>query len=232
VAGGRSASRGHRESLPSWRDPDPDYEGALREFVGSVVTDPAFREEVDKFLLRHRVVELGRMNSLAQTCLLLTCPGVPDIYQGSELWDLSLTDPDNRRPVDYVTRTALMEDMAATVPKLSLRHDDVGAWKLWIIRSLLAYRRSEPAVFESDRYEPLEVDAPWCDHSLAFRRGDLAVVVPRLLIGLDSGRHDATVAIGSGPWTNLITGRSIAESRPGVSELLADAPVAVLRRRT
>jgi (1->4)-alpha-D-glucan 1-alpha-D-glucosylmutase len=84
----------------SWIDPRPDYDEAVAAFVAGVLADDAFVAELEGFLAQHRLIERGRMTSLAQTALLLTCPGVPDVYQGTELWDLSLVDPDNRRPVE------------------------------------------------------------------------------------------------------------------------------------
>ena len=85
----------------SWTDPNAGYDDALAAFVSAVLGDPVFVADLEAFLAEHRLVERGRVTSLAQTALLLTCPGVPDLYQGTEVWDLSLVDPDNRRPVDY-----------------------------------------------------------------------------------------------------------------------------------
>src|ERR1700683_4123727 len=92
----------------SWGDPAADYDDALESFVRALLADRRFTDEVTGFLSAAGIIERGRRNSLAQMALLLTCPGVADVYQGTELWDLSLVDPDNRRPVDYDERRRLL----------------------------------------------------------------------------------------------------------------------------
>jgi (1->4)-alpha-D-glucan 1-alpha-D-glucosylmutase len=96
----------------SWVDPDEAYEQAMDAFIRAVLADEGFAADLQAFLAQERIMERGHRNSLAQTALLLTCPGVPDIYQGTELWDLSLVDPDNRRPVDYAERRRLLAQLA------------------------------------------------------------------------------------------------------------------------
>ena len=131
----------------SWVDPSQEYDDALAAFVAGTLSNVRFVAELEGFLSRNRVAERGRLNSLAQTTLLLTCPGVADLYQGSELWDLSLVDPDNRRPVDYAERKRLIDRMPDHPPNVELRLDDTGIWKLWLISRLLA-RRSRSGLGE------------------------------------------------------------------------------------
>src|SRR5258708_35050657 len=101
---------------PSWIAPNARYDDALSAFVTAVLADQGFAADLEGFLAEHRLVERGRVNSLAQTALLLTCPGIPDLYQGTEVWDLSLVDPDNRRPVNYQRRRPLLDSLAEAAP--------------------------------------------------------------------------------------------------------------------
>ena len=110
----------------SWTDPQEGYEQALGDFITAILADADFVAMLEAFLAEHHIVARGRLNSLAQTALLLTCPGVPDIYQGTEVWDLSLVDPDNRRPVGFAARQALLAELADAGPREALASDDVG----------------------------------------------------------------------------------------------------------
>ncbi|MGH2722136.1 MAG: malto-oligosyltrehalose synthase, partial [Actinomycetota bacterium] len=121
----------------SWIDPVPAYDEALASFVRSVLSDDAFVDDLGSFLREQRLLELGRVTSLAQTALLLTCPGVPDIYQGTELWDLSLVDPDNRRPVDYELRRRLLDELPTLSPEALMARQEEGVPKLWVTRQAL-----------------------------------------------------------------------------------------------
>src|SRR5262249_21892915 len=121
----------------SWLDPDDRYETALQAFVAAVLADERVMGDLSDFLSDHALVRRGRPNSLAQTTLLLTCPGVADLYQGSEVWDLTLVDPDNRRPVDFASRRQLLQLVAPAGPELAQEHDELGGPKLWLIHRLL-----------------------------------------------------------------------------------------------
>ena len=213
----------------SWVDPSQEYDDALAAFVAATLRDARFVAEMEGFLSRNRVAERGRLNSLAQTTLLLTCPGVADLYQGSELWDLSLVDPDNRRPVDYAERERLIYRMADDPPNLELGQDDRGRWKLWLISRLLAHR-SRSCRSESSSYEPLQVDGPSAERVVAFVGAGSAVIVPRLVCGLDDDWHGTTVVLNSPGWRES-PDRSIgATRRSRVSELLGGCPVGVFVR--
>jgi (1->4)-alpha-D-glucan 1-alpha-D-glucosylmutase len=214
----------------SWVDPVPEYDEAVNAFVKGALTDRRFIQELEGFLSANRIIELGRISSLAQMALLLTCPGVPDIYQGSELWDLSLVDPDNRRAVDYQLRRRLLPALPQGPPAIPIGDDAHGSWKLWLTHRLLAHRQDHSDLYYSCIYEPLEVGDPEDRHVVAFGRGDLAVVVPRFIAHHGDRDWTGQVAIGSGTWTNVLTGTQVPGGQVPSSELLAGCPVAVLSR--
>ncbi|MAT04000.1 MAG: malto-oligosyltrehalose synthase [Acidimicrobiaceae bacterium] len=211
----------------SWIDPDAEYDAAIATFTRAVLADGRIRAEIERFLRDERIVERGRRNSLAQTALLLTCPGVPDTYQGSELWDLSLVDPDNRRPVDFELRRRVAAETAASSPGDVLRRADRGDPKLWMTRRLLRHRRGRPGSFSGTEYQPVDVRGERSDDVVAFARRDLAVVVPRL--GGDDW-NDTAVELGDGPWNDVLTGRRHEGGDALVTDLLGDFPVAVIAR--
>jgi (1->4)-alpha-D-glucan 1-alpha-D-glucosylmutase len=220
----------------SWIDQNPQYEEALGAFAGAVVGDQAFVADLEAFLAAHLLVERGRVTSLAQTALLLTCPGVPDIYQGSELWDLSLVDPDNRRPVDYEARRALLASLADATPEQALAVADAGGPKIWLIQRLLAYRARHPAAFApGSQYRPLAVSGAKAEHAVAFARTAMGeedavvVVVPRLVARLAEDWAGAAVELPPGTWTDALAGEQRA-GRVSVADLLGRFPVAVLGR--
>jgi (1->4)-alpha-D-glucan 1-alpha-D-glucosylmutase len=186
----------------SWSDPNQAYEDALRSFVQRSLDDRRFVGRVEAFLGERRLGELGRASSLAQTALQLTCPGVPDIYQGAETWDNRLVDPDNRQPVDFA----------------ALRHRPTAKTRL--IESVLEHRRTH-----AGDYSGFEVLS---EQVVAFARSGVVVVVPRHTVRTDGWRR-ATVSLPPGPWRALLTGANHAGS-VGVIELLGGHPVAVLVR--
>ena len=216
----------------SWTDPCAEYDDALSGFVAAMLADQDFIADLTAFLAEHRLVELGRVSSLAQTTLLLTCPGVPDLYQGTEIWDLSLVDPDNRRPVDYAARGRLLEALAGGGPEDALARGDEGGPKLWLITRVLRHRRRFPGGYAPDSgYEPLRATGTRAAHAVAFTRsGGLAVVVPRLVTGLAGGWADTAVTLPGGPWTDVLTGGRLAGGEVSVAALCRRFPVAVLAR--
>ena len=222
----------------SWTDPDEGYEQAVAAFVTAVLADKNFVADLEEFLAGQRIVERGRVSSLAQVTLLLTCPGVPDLYQGTELWDLSLVDPDNRRPVDYAARGRLLDDLAGAGPEEALARSDEGGPKLWLIHRLLGHRHRCPDAYgPGSGYEPLRVFGAKAGHVVAFARtGGLAVVVPRLVARLGSRTRgagawdDTSVEIPGGDWTDVLTAEPVPGGRVRMETLLQRFPVAVLGR--
>ena len=216
----------------SWIDPDAGYDDALSAFVTAVLADRAFAADLEGFLAEHRIVERGRVNSLAQTALTLTCPGVPDLYQGTEVWEESLVDPDNRRPVDYARRRALLDSLADAGPEAALARDADGGPKLWLIHRVLGHRRRHPGAYgPGSGYEPLNSAGPRSSNIVAFTRSNgLAVVVPRLVHDVTQGWAGTTVELPPGPWADVLTGATVDGGRAAVAGLLRTFPVAVLGR--
>jgi (1->4)-alpha-D-glucan 1-alpha-D-glucosylmutase len=211
----------------SWTSPNEPYEQALRAFVESSMADRAFTADLEAFVAP--LIAAGRVNSLAQTLLKLTAPGIPDIYQGNELWDLSLVDPDNRRPVDYTRRRRLLAELdRATPTEIMVRMDD-GLPKLWVIRQALRLRRRRPELFGSEGvYRPLAATGDRSGHVVAFSRGEGAVtVVPRLVLRLEESWLDTTLALPAGRWRNELTGEPV-QGTVRIADLLAQFPVALI----
>jgi len=178
------------------------------------------------------LVAPGRVNSLAQTLLKLTCPGVPDIYQGTELWDTSLVDPDNRRPVDYAARRALLRRLEGATPEEVMAEAESGLPKLWVIQRALSLRRSSPVPLAGEtQYRPLAAAGSHARHVVAFvRGGGVATVVPRLVMGLRSGWGDTALDLPAGSWRNVFTGEEVRSGRVPLADLLRRFPVALLVR--
>jgi len=210
----------------SWLDPDDAYEATVARWVRGLLADAEFTSDLDAFVAP--IVRHGRVASLAQKLLQLTIPGVPDVYQGCEVWDHSLVDPDNRRPVDYATRARLLAELdALTVEQVGERADE-GLPKLLVTSRALRLRRDRPEAFAGS-YEPLDVTGAWADRVVAFcRGGDVVTVVPRLTVHVDDWK-DTAVALPEGLWRNVFTGEDV--SGGGLGELLARFPVALLERR-
>jgi (1->4)-alpha-D-glucan 1-alpha-D-glucosylmutase len=215
----------------SWIDPVPAYEDAIAEFVNNVMADGEFMNDLQTFIGRNQLVPYGRITSLAQTALLLTCPGVPDLYQGSELWDLSLVDPDNRRPVDFQLRRRLLWEIQDAGAEQVLARADEGVPKLWLMTRLLRARRERPELFGGSSYSPVVAHGAKAHHAVSFVRDQLLVVVPRLLFGLAGDWADTTIELPKGRWKDLLTGREEDGEAPlALSSLLNAFPVAVLAR--
>ncbi len=238
----------------SWVTPNAEYEEAIRGFVAALLADPSRNRFLDEFLpFTRRVARLGLFNSLSQTLLKFTVPGVPDIYQGTELWDFSLVDPDNRRPVDYERRRALLDDIqslpeprAEAVLDLLRRLED-GRIKLYITWSVLTLRREWPELFRDGDYQPVTVRGERAEQVCAFLRshGDrrLLVVAPRWYSRLgDDGDWPLGGAWGDtalelpeeGPdrWTEVLSGIESSPQADGalsLARLLSHCPVAMLR---
>jgi (1->4)-alpha-D-glucan 1-alpha-D-glucosylmutase len=158
-----------------------------------------------------------------QKLLQLAGPGVPDVYQGSELWDLSLVDPDNRRAVDFAARAALLDRLeSGWLPEL----DDTGAAKLHVVRTVLRLRRERPELFTG--YRPLAADGPAARHAVAFARTGVVAVATRLPVTLArTGWQDTVLALPPGTWTDHLTDREVPAVTP-LAELLDRYPVALL----
>jgi len=213
----------------SWTSPNEAYDAALRAFVEGAMADSTFTEDVEAFVAP--LIAAGRVNSLAQTLLKLTAPGIPDIYQGTELWDLSLVDPDNRRPVDYALRRRLLAALDRATPAEIMARIDEGLPKLWVIRQTLQLRGRRPDLFGPDgAYRPLAATGDRSGHLVAFARGEGAVtVVPRLVMRLEENWLDTALELPPGRWRNELTGVFV-RGAVRIADLLRPFPVALLAR--
>lgn len=228
-----------------WAAPDEAYESACRDFLDGVfdaARATAIIGEVAAFAAR--IGPAGALNGLAQTVLKYTAPGMPDLYQGTEFWDLSLVDPDNRRPVDFSARAAALK--AGAAPPALLESWQGGQVKQAIIARLLAARREYPDLFAAGDYTPLDLTGAHTARALGFARHcrgtRLVAAVSRLAIPL---LRDATIPLvppdawddtalalpeSGSPWRDLMTGRALATGGGTIPliMLFAELPVAVL----
>jgi (1->4)-alpha-D-glucan 1-alpha-D-glucosylmutase len=210
----------------TWTSPDEAFEEQLHGLVDAAFDDEATHAAIEDLV--DRIAPFGWSNSLSQKLLQLTMPGVPDVYQGTELWDFSLVDPDNRRPVDYDLRRRLLASLdGGEVPSV----DATGAAKLLVVSRALRARRDHPDWFTG--YEPVAVDGPAADHLIAFDRGGAVTVATRLPAGLAAtGWGDTALQLPNGAWRDLLTGDRFVSDAAGLraDELLARLPVALLVR--
>ena len=214
----------------SWTDPDTEYEAAVDAFIDSLFTSESLLPDIVELV--DRVTLAGYANSLAQTLLKLTCPGVPDIYQGCELWDLSLVDPDNRRPVDFEKRRAMLAELDDLSPERIWRRAAEDLPKLWTTRQALALRARRPdALCGSAGYDPITARGMQADCCIAFARaGDIIAVVSRFPIRLEQGWGDTTLELPAGRWFDHLAGLRHDGGPTEVRHLLRMAPVALLER--
>jgi (1->4)-alpha-D-glucan 1-alpha-D-glucosylmutase len=210
----------------SWLAPVAAYESAIDAFVRAVLADASFVAAVAQFVATIRVN--GYVNSLALCLLKLTAPGVPDIYQGCELWDMSLTDPDNRRPVDFARRDRLLDANASLGASDAWARRDDGTPKQWLIDRTLDVRAGHADAFAPGAaYDPLAVAGRLADHVVAFTRGGrVTSVVPRLMLGVD-GWGDTAVVLPAGRWRDELGGATY-EGTAAMTALTAQFPVALL----
>ncbi len=220
----------------SWSSPDERYEAAVIAFATRMLGNPEFMASLESLV--RLVLRPGRVNGLAQLLVKLTAPGVPDLYQGTELWDLSLVDPDNRRPVDHALRRRVLAELtgpdAPDGETLSARLDDPdepGSPKMAVIRAALRVRARHPEAFgERATYEPIAADGEAAEHVVAFERsGQVATIVPRLTVSLGDGWRDTAVSLPAGRWRDELTGQTVTVRSGGrsgvpVSRLLSASP--------
>jgi (1->4)-alpha-D-glucan 1-alpha-D-glucosylmutase len=215
----------------SWTQPNQEFENALKLFIERILATNEFVSELEAFVAK--VLLPGRINGLTQTLLKCTAPGVPDTYQGSEIWDLHLVDPDNRGPVDYESRKAMLAELEAgmSVDEIMGRMD-CGMPKLWVVYKALHLRREKPEWFGREAaYSPLPVDGPKQAHLIAFSRADsVAVLAPRWNIKLSGGFGSTTVQLPLGTWSNILTGEKVKGGSTRVQQLFRRFPVVLLAR--
>jgi len=235
----KAVREGKEES--SWSNPNQPYEAALSRFVAAVLDasrPSAFLADFHAFI--EGIARLSAISSLAQLAIKLAAPGVPDVYQGCELWDFSLVDPDNRRLPDWERRQALLSIVAQAEPASLAADWRDGREKLFVATRLLELRRERPALFADGGYMPLYGEGGrGDDHLCTFARQrdetTLVVAAPRLVYRLYHGGETAdwgatTLPLpGPGPWHDVLSGRDYEDrERIGVMELFATFPVAAL----
>lgn len=217
----------------TWTEQNPAYEKKMFEFTRRIIGDPEFCQEVNRFI--ETIERAGWTNSLSQTLMKLTVPGVPDTYQGMELWDDSLVDPDNRRPVDYAERRRLLAETASISAGDAWRDARDGRPKIMLIRRTLELRRQRPDLFSPEAvYRPVNVKGDDERHVLAYSRGQnspqLVVVVPRFSRQRSPNEIQATILLDEGTWRNVLDGSERQGGEVNVGQLLGQFPVALLVR--
>jgi (1->4)-alpha-D-glucan 1-alpha-D-glucosylmutase len=241
------------KTLTSWLLPNTEYESAVISFVESILQPDAENPFLKEFVpFQEKVAFFGLWNSLAQTLLKIASPGVPDFYQGTELWDLNLVDPDNRRPVDFVQRARFLEeiirrsddDILALIADLLASKDD-GRVKLFLIHRALKARQELAELFAEGSYFPVKVKGKHRRRVVAFGRqwGEkcAAAVVPRFLVGLVKegesplgelvweDTHLILPHFCRGSWTNSITGQVLGRDHlMPVGRIFEHFPAALL----
>jgi (1->4)-alpha-D-glucan 1-alpha-D-glucosylmutase len=235
----------------SWINQNAEYEAAVVSFVRALLSPSAENRFLKDFVpFQRRIARIGLWNSLSQTLLKLTCPGVPDIYQGNELWDFSLVDPDNRRQVDYDRRQKIFEELrewgnapSPAAIDASTKNPDDGELKAYVIWKTLCLRKQHPEVFQQGEYLPIPVTGAQSEHAVAFFRQfektKVLVIVPRLISSLLNERE--IVPSGLKVWEdthielphggrlhcqNVFSGATLKLENPiQVSDLLQNFPV-------
>jgi (1->4)-alpha-D-glucan 1-alpha-D-glucosylmutase len=245
----RTMTKSMREARvhSSWASPNGPYEEATLAFVDTALNSSRSSTFVSAFLpFVSKVAALGAHNSLIQTVLKLTCPGVPDIYQGTELWDFSMVDPDNRRAIDYALRARSLREVDAAL--IQDRRGAMGTWfrdwqdgrfKLATVATLLRCRREHVDLFANSDYQPLALHGArteeLCAFARQFKQQALLVLIARLPQRRAAGGIDEDVSVSvpealqSRSWRELLSGRELpAADSLAVTTLLADLPAAVL----
>ena len=198
----------------TWHDPDAEFEDAVHRWLDAVLDGPVARELTG---LVDQLNSHAENDALGQKLLALTVPGIPDVYQGTELWDDSLVDPDNRRPVDYAARRAELK---------LLQHR-----KIRVVNTAVRLRRARRETFLQGGYHPVLAAGAAADHVVAFRRGDDVLVgVTRWTVRLDeTGWGDTAILLPDGSWTDTLTG-TVVSGPTSAAELFAELPVVLLER--
>jgi (1->4)-alpha-D-glucan 1-alpha-D-glucosylmutase len=219
----------------NWIAPNRQYEADLERFVRAMVADPEVGAEIGDVVAS--MTPEWQTLSLSQTLIKLTAPGIPDIYQGSELWDLRLVDPDNRTPVDFDVRRRLLRDVTGDASGGFMSSLAGGGPKLRLIASALGVRGRHPGAFERDAgYRRVAATGSRSDHAICFARTSADEQVATVTIALRwplllrPGWLDTVVHLPEGSWRDALTGRDVNGGEQRLATLLDEAPVALLER--
>jgi (1->4)-alpha-D-glucan 1-alpha-D-glucosylmutase len=222
VAGYLTKAMREAKTATSWRQPDAEYEAGVLAFAAAALADPALTGQITAF--GDRIAALARVNSLGAKLVQLTMPGAADVYQGCELAAFALVDPDNRRPVDYARRRALLAAQDAGAAAV-----DLDTEKLLVTSRALRLRRDHPDWFAGG-YAPVAADGPAAAHAVAFRRGQAIVMATRLPARLArrGGWAGTTLPVPPGRCRDVLTGAAHDGPRPLLSDIALRLPVAIL----
>ena len=201
-----------------WAEPNQAHEGAISKFIERILDSqnhPKFLCSVARF--QEQIGYAGMINTLGQTLLKIACPGVPDFYQGSELWDFHLVDPDNRNPIDFSVRIKALQDLvnATSANPTNIAGELLAAWpdgrlKMYLIWKALGYRHNHPALFREGEFIPLEVVGPKSEHVIAFLRrqgkDQVIAIIPRWVAKIQAN-FDASATADFWKGTNLLLPR-------------------------
>ncbi len=217
----------------SWIAPNRQHEEALLGFAAAILGDHEFRADFLRF--HKRIAFYGFLNSVSQVVLKATAPGAPDFYQGTELWDFSVVDPDNRRPVDYAKRRALLQEVKTASPDTLLHRWEDGRIKMFVTWKLLELRARHPDLFRDGIYEPIDAGPNVVAFIRRHNNDAVLVVLPRLIANFAKpGRLPVGDAWGSttlsapGKWKNVFTDAEVEGDDLALSRLFAIFPAAVL----
>jgi (1->4)-alpha-D-glucan 1-alpha-D-glucosylmutase len=214
----------------SWHRQNESYERAVLDYARAVLQDVELMAEVDAFVTA--LDPAARWTALSQLALKLTAPGVPDVYQGNEVWRHDLTDPDNRREVDFTALRQKLRRVKELDAQRVLKDRDLDLQKLYVTHRLLWLRKTLPEVFgERGTYRALQVNGSREQHVIAFMRGEqVAVAVPRLVLRPGGDFADTRIVLPEGPWEHCLTGARIEGGQVDASAVFASFPIAVWRR--
>ena len=215
----------------TWTETNTGYESSLSAFIAGILSDTAFVRDVERFTAS--LLGPAWISSLSQVLIKCTAPGIPDFYQGTELWDLNLVDPDNRRPIDFDLRRRLLTELQElTVPEILSRAES-GLPKLFVIKTALKVRHLLPDEFgPKGGYRPLWAKGSKAGHVVAFMRGDQVITIaPRLIVGWKEDWGNTVLQLPSGTWKNVFTNEEWQGNGHGLSVLLGQFPVALLVKR-
>jgi (1->4)-alpha-D-glucan 1-alpha-D-glucosylmutase len=217
----------------SWTSQNKEFEDALRNFIEQILASRDFTADLEAVV--GNILQAGRINGLAQTLMKFTAPGVPDTYQGSELWDLRLVDPDNRTPVDYGQRQSMLNELkkGMTAEEI-LRREDSAMPKLWVTHCALALRAGHPEWFGAQaEYRPLYATGPRAENVVGYLRGAyVATVVPRWPQKTSDNWSATSIELPTGRWRNTFTGDGVTGGRVRVQQILRRFPVALLTKES
>jgi (1->4)-alpha-D-glucan 1-alpha-D-glucosylmutase len=224
----------------SWLEPNEAWDNAVRDFVAALLVPSSANRFPQSFApVAERIARIGAGHALTQVILKLTSPGVPDLYQGSELWDFSLVDPDNRRSVDFARRGACLESVETASPKELLEKWRDGRIKMFVTQRVLALRREVESLFAEGSYAAISAEGALGSRLVAFERRQgqsaAAVIVPRHVADLEfpavgGAWQDTRIILPEERrWRNIFTGRDHPAGTALVSEIFTDLPFAVLQ---